>query len=258
MVKVTLIEKVYGSYSPEIFQPNLLSLCKGLKVRLRVIGKTSRGWIKIEISGEDETVALNYLEKKVGFVPTFGDKQTRFSTVRGRVISPDVSEQGVHVDIGIQSPNNRDVVVPCRIMESQLTDGKKVSLQKLVERFCFIQNLPVEVKILSHKDTNREYFLGEFSEAQLILTTKWIRCNLDRLIVLGAPISEVEYALKRLRYSRDIIRVERLGLLESALLCKLGTDAVGLMPKIGPIFPYATIAAFCPRKIRKMIERPVL
>ena len=258
MVKVTLLEKAYGSYSPKIFQPYLLSLCKGLKVRLRVIGRTSRGWIKIELLGEDETVALNYLEKKVGFVPTVGDKQTRFSTVRGRVISPDGSAQGVYVDIGIQSLKNRDVVVPCRTMESQLTDGKKVPLQKLVEQFCFIENLPVEVKILSHKDTNREYLIGEFSEAQLILTTRWIRCNLDRLIVLGAPISEVEHALRRLKHSRDIIRVERLGLLESVFLCKLGTDAVGFIPKIGPIFPYATITAFCPRRIRKMIERPFL
>ena len=258
MPTVTLLEKVYGPYSPETFQPTLSSLCKGLKVRLRVVGGTSRGWIQIEVSGEDETVALHYLSQKVGFAPTFIDRLTRFSTLRGRVISSGKGTSEVYVDVGVFSPKIRDAAVHLHSLRAQLADGKMVPLERIIELFCLYENLPLEVKILSHAGTEEKHAIAELSEAQLARTAQWIRSGLDRLIVLGVPISEVERAIRRSKHSRDIIRVEALGLLENAIVCKLGTDAVGLIPKLGPLLSTATLAPFCPRKILGLIERPFL
>jgi len=49
-----------------------------------------------------------------------------------------------------------------------------------------------------------------------------------------------------------------LGWLEHAIVCKLGTDAVGLIPAVGRFLRTATLAPFSPRKIRQIIERLVL
>ena len=66
MPTVTLLEKVYGSFSPENFEPVFSSLCKGLKVKLKVVGETNRGWVQIEVSGEDENAALNFIDREMG------------------------------------------------------------------------------------------------------------------------------------------------------------------------------------------------
>jgi len=71
---------------------------------------------------------------------------------------------------------------------------------------------------------------------------------LDRLIVLGASFNEIGLALKKTRCNRDVINIERLGLFENAVVCKLGTDAVGLVPKIGRKLRNANFSIFNPRE----------
>ena len=81
MPTVTLLEKVYGSFSPETFEHVFSSLCKGLKVKLRVVGETNRGWVQIEVSGEDEIAALHFLDREIGLAPVSPDKLKKFSVV---------------------------------------------------------------------------------------------------------------------------------------------------------------------------------
>jgi hypothetical protein len=60
----------------------------------------------------------------------------------------------------------------------------------------------------------------------------------------------LEYA----KLNRDVISVEPLGMFEHALTCKLGTDAAGLISKIGRILKNARFAVFNPRKISGFLE----
>jgi len=258
MTVVTLLEKAYGPFSPEAFEPTFSSLCKGLNVSLKVVGKTDRGWIQIEVSGEDETAALNYLDQTVGFAPASVDKLKELSTLRGKIIFSGKSKNALHVDIGLFTPNVVDAAIRLEILQDQLADGKMVPLQRLIESFCLYDHLPLSVKIVSGVDPSKKQIEAELSEAQLSQFMKWVRSFLDRLIVLGAPLSDVEHAIKASKHFRDIIKVEPLGLLEHAILCKLGTDAVGLIPKLGPLLPTATLAPFCPRKIQQIINQPFL
>ena len=62
MPTVTLLEKVYGSFFVGFFEPVFSSLCKRLRVQVRVVDKTDDNWVKAEVSGEDENVALPYLD----------------------------------------------------------------------------------------------------------------------------------------------------------------------------------------------------
>jgi hypothetical protein len=74
---------------------------------------------------------------------------------------------------------------------------------------------------------------AELSDAQVLRLMDWRLSLLDRLIILGASKEEVEGALERARLTRDVIGVEKLGMFEFALTCKLGTVAAGLVSVLG-------------------------
>jgi len=258
MPTVTLLEKAYGPFSPETFESFFSSLCKGLRVELKVVGKTDSGWIQVEVSGEDETVALHYLDREVGLAPCSTERLKKLSTVRGRVISPGENENKLRVDIGVFSPQICDAVVPVKSLQAQLADGKELSLQQIAELFCLYENLPLKVKIVGSIKAGKKCVEAELSEVQLSRVKRWIRSSLDRLLVLGALFSDVEYAVYASKHALDVVRVESLGLLEHVVVCKLGTRAVGLMPRLGRLLPQAALAPFCPSKIRQLVNRPFL
>ena len=257
MQRVTLLEKVYGPISSETLEPTLLSLCKGLKVSLKVVGETNRGWIQIELSGEDKIAALRYLDQKVGLAPD-SQELKRFSTLRGKVISSGKSRDELYVDIGISFPRICGAAIPLQSLQAQLADGKKLSLHRIIKLFCLYDHLPLEVKIVGHVDAQNECVVAALSEAQLSRIRLWIRSNFDRLIVFGALTSHVERVIKASKHGRDVIKIERLGLLEHAIVCKLGTEAVGLIPRLGLRIPTATLAPFCPRKTHQLFGRAFL
>jgi hypothetical protein len=113
--------------------------------------------------------------------------------------------------------------------------------------------MPLHIKLVADLNTEKSFWEAELSEKQLSQFSEWLRSNLDRLIVLGASISEVERALNRARHFRDVAKIETLGSFEHAILCKLGTDAAGLVPRLGPHLRSATLAPFSPRKINTQV-----
>jgi len=256
MTKVVLLEKVYGPFSPDVFEPFFQSLCGGLEVRLRVVGETDRGWIEVDVSGEDEAVAVRLLGQKFGLAPVSIGNVEKFSLFKGKVVSSKAGENNLRVDVGVFSPKIIDPIIPLQTLRAQVADGKSFSLEQLVDLFCFYVNTPLEVKVVSDVGSDSNSVEAALSEEQLSRITERIHSYLDRLIILGASFSDVEDTVKRARHVRDVIRIESFGLLEHAVLCKLGTEAKGLMPKLGPMLPYAVLAPFSPRKIREFIKRP--
>ena len=134
-------------------------------------------------------------------------------------------------------------------MQAQLADGKKADLKKITEVYGLQENLPLNVKVVDLGGEGDERLQAELSAAQIEKMRLWQQSLLDRLIVLGTTVREIETALERTRLNRDVIDTERLGLLEYALTCKLGTDAAGLIPRIGRYMRNAVFVVFNPRKI---------
>jgi hypothetical protein len=91
------------------------------------------------------------------------------------------------------------------------------------------------------------------SSRQIRKYTVWRESLLDRLVILGASLHEIKMTLEHAKLDRDVIDVEPLGLLEYALTCKLGTDAAGLIPKIGRTMKNAKFSVFNPKKIRRFL-----
>ena len=249
---VTVLEKLYGSGIPENFVKLYSRLVTGLKVQLRFVGTTDRGWIQLDVSGDDKTVALNLLDRETGLAPASLERMKKFSVLKGKIVSSDKSADELYVDLGASKVLNASV--SAGRLQAQLADGKEVPLQKLVELFCLYDNLPIEVKITADVEAGTEAVEALLSDVQLSLFKRWIRQRFDRLIILGALFSDVERVVKLSRHSRDIINTESVGVLEQVVLCKLGTDAVGLIPKLGRYLKKsAVLVPFSPKKIVKTL-----
>jgi hypothetical protein len=248
MPTVTLLIKVYNNFQLKLIDKFLKSMLKGLKVKIEIRGVTSRRWVQTTVSDEDETVALHYLADEIGLCPTRLERLGKFSTMKGRITSLNKSRIELCVDIGVFSPDIVDATIPLQHLQAQLVDGRKTSLKKLAELFGFCENLPLSVKIHNVDEENRR-IETMLSERQLIRYKGWAESLLDRLIVLGASFNEVMLAGKQTRCNRDIVNIETLGFFEHAIVCKLGTDAVGLIPKMGKNLRNASFSTFSPRKI---------
>jgi len=258
MPTVTLLEKVYGSFPPEALEPMLKSLFKNLKVQVRVKGKTVQEWVQVEVTGEDEAVAVQLLDKEIGLAPIQMNKVEKFSLLRGRIVDSGKTMTELRVDIGVFTPKIVYAAIPLQRLQAQLADGKELPFQSLIELYCLYDFMPLRVKIVNAESSGDKALEVELSEQQLDLFTSWLRSSLDRLIILGARLQDVERAIKASKHFRDVVKIESLGLLEHVTLCKLGTDAVGLIPALGPFLSRATFAPFSPRKILRIVNKPFL
>lgn len=246
---VTILEKLYGSYSPTTFEKIFSDLIIGLKAQLCFVGTTDRGWIQLDVSGADETAALSLLDRKIGLALDSSDNLKKFSVMQGKIIFSNKNGNKLYVDLGVGSPNVCDAAVSDKLVYTQLTDGKEIPHKKLVELFCLYDNFPLEIKIIEDVIVGNETVKAQLSESQLSFFKSCISSRFDRLIILGSLFYDVERAIKLSRHSRDIIRIESLGVLEQVVLCKLGTDAVGLIPRIGRSLKSAVLFPFSPKKI---------
>jgi hypothetical protein len=253
MLAVTLLAKAYNNSQLKLVDKSLTSTLKGLNVETKIVGVNPRRWIQVTVSGEDEKVALHYLADEIGLCPATSEEVKKFSAMRGRIIGMDRSKDELCLDIGVYLPKIIDVSVPLQHLQAQLLDGKRVSLEEIADLFGFCENLPLELKI-SNIDMANEHIEAMLLEGQLIRYRQWVKSLLDRLIILGAPLEEIRLALKMAKCNRDVIDVEPLGLFEYALVCKLGTDAAGLMPKIGRNLRNAALTIFNPKKVLEFLD----
>jgi len=251
----TLLEKAYGSFSTRRFESAVAALCEDLRVKIGVRSTASAGWLQIDVTGEDEAVALNLLDREIGLAPASAENVSKCCGLRGRVVSVAESRAELYVDVGVFEPEVFCAAVPLWRLQAQLADGVKLPLQSLAELFGFVDFASIHVKILDELDREKGSWETELSEMQVSRFSERLDSNLDRLVVLGASRGEVGAAVESSRHFRDVIRIESFGLFEHAVLYKLGTEAVGLIPKLGPRLRDASLAPFSPRKIKQLIKR---
>ncbi len=253
MTTLTLLARVHGvSQLDQIGEALKLSL-EGLDVEAKILGTVTDRWVQIALSGEDEAIATNYVAKEIGFCPTSFENVKKSSTLKGYVTSFEKSREELMLDVGVFQPKTVHATIPLSHLQAQLVDGRKVALRKMGELFGFCGNLPLNIKIIRVNEEESR-IEAELSAQQVEKYTVWREALLDKLLVLGVALRQVEDTLEYAKLNRDIINVEPLGLFEHALTCKLGTDAAGLIPKIGRLLKNAKFAVFNPRKIRAFLE----
>lgn len=251
MTTVVLSTKIYNENQVAYVEDYLKTLFKGLMVKIESIEITVDNKIQVVFQGEDEKAALNLLEKEVGLSSPRLEALKKFSTLKGYVTKLDVDK--IKVDIGVVFPKTSDATIPLQRLQAQIADGRKIALQKIAELYSLTENMPVTVKITN---LSENYIESELAETQLAIYRRWVKTFLDRLIILGASPQETRKALKYAKCQNDIITIEPLGLFEHAVVCKFGTDAVGLIPKIGRHLPDAKFETFKPKTLIEFFETP--
>lgn len=247
--EIVVLQKV-SEKTLDKFGESLKRRCSGLEVRFIDIYKVNNDWVKIDIDGEDEIVAVNLLAKEIGLAPVSANNVSLFSVYRGRVVSLTESEDRLFIDIGVFSPKPTYAVIPLGILQGQLVDGKKFGFEKIRKLFGLIDGIPLEVQIVDIRD---EIFKAVLTWEQIARFSNWIESYLDRLIVLEGTYEETLDATKRAKLLKDIVSVAYLGFLEQSIICKLGTVAVGLVRKLGRHLQNASFVCFSPLRIRKVM-----
>ena len=111
------------------------------------------------------------------------------------------------------------------------------------------ENLPTEVKVLE-VDAEKGTIEAEIQESQIRKLLTWKDSLLDRLIVVGASATEINGTLEQEGLNRDVIDIESLGTFEHALVCKLGTDAAGLIGRLGRHLRKSKFTVFNPKNLQ--------
>ena len=246
MTKLTLLTKAYNPGQIKQIESILNAAFEGLDVKLEILGSAVNRWVQVELSGEDEGIAKSYIAKEMGICPTSIGNIQDLSELKGYIMKPAKSQDALIVDFGIIEPKASYATIPLASLQTQLAEGKKVALQKILELYGLCENLPIKIKVTNVSGEGG--MLAELSKGQVEKLMSWQGSLLDRLIILRSPLSVIEKTLERTRLSRDIISVESLGLFEHVLTCKLGTDAAGLIPTVGRYFKNAQLVVFNPKK----------
>jgi len=254
MTVLTLLVKARNSRQLKLVDDLLKAEFENLDLDFKVLGAPVNRWVQVSLSGEDEALATNYVNKEIGICPISVKKVEKFSVLKGYITKLDNAKNELAVDVGIFEPRITQAVVSLAYLQAQLADGKKADLKKITEVYGLQENLPLNLKVMDLGDGEDEQLHAELSSAQIEKISLWRQSLLDRLIVLGTSVRDIETVLERARLKRDAIDIERLGLIEYALTCKLGTDAAGLIPRMGRYMRNAVFIVFNPRKILGFVD----
>jgi hypothetical protein len=253
MTTLTLLTRIYNVNQLNQIDKALKLSFEGLNVEAKILGIAADRWVQIALAGEDESIAANYITKEIGFCPTSFENVKKFSTLNGYITNLEKSKEELSIDVGVFQPKIVHATIPLRHLQAQLVDGRKIALRKIVELFGFCEGLPINIKVVRVNEEG-SHIEAELSTRQVEKYESWQESLLDRLLVLGSSLYEVKRTLEYAKLNRDVISVEPLGMFEHALTCKLGTDAAGLISKIGRILKSAKFAVFNPRKIMEFLE----
>lgn len=167
----------------------------------------------VTIEGEDATVARNVIREEFGeIVPDLEESETYVGTLERW------DEEGFVLDAG----------QPVRIPADELGLGPGDPSQ-IRERFGLVQHLPLT--FVYSEDGSR---LADEERDRLY---EWTRGEKGRLNVNSATRAEVRATLNRAGHARDVVTVERLGLLEQSVICTEDTDPPGLLASVGEYLP---------------------
>nr|MDO8080614.1 DUF2110 family protein [Candidatus Freyarchaeota archaeon] len=255
MKRVFLIpEKVYGPQRELALHSISSSIRKEiseLQVKMVGIDITERGWIQLVLEGEDAEAAKNFLNHKYGSIYGLGDLYHGL-TFRGKLVEPTKFGYGLYVDIGLNS-NKKDAFIPLYILRKQLLNNVQKPLRKIIDKFALIENFPLEVKIMNvNQETND--IEAELSGNQVSIFKRWLNSSSDRIIICGSTRQQARKAIIKSGHLQDILSIERLGLLEHAVVCKYGSEAPGIISEIGKFLPKVPMKGFLPKSIKAFMK----
>lgn len=253
MTTLTLLVKAYSSRQLNLIGNLLQAQFEELDVDATVSGVQANKWVQVSVSGEDEGVAASYIKKEFGTCPVSLKKIGASSILKGYISKVDSAQQQLVIDVGVFEPKVIPATVSLSHLKAELFGGKELVLKKISELYGLVEDIPLSIKIVE-VDAENGILKAKLSLEQVEKLRLWRDSLLDRLIILRLSLNEVERVVERTRLERDVIGVETLGTFEHALTCKLGTDATGLISRVGRYMRNGKFVVFNPRKIRDFLD----
>ncbi len=191
------------------------------------VGVRDDGFVQVDVTGEDATVARNVLAETWGEIVAHDDGLEPGEEYVGTLEAWDAD--GFVLDAG------EEVRIPAD--EIGLGVG---SPEQVVERFGLVQHLPMRF-VYGDDGTDPDGADGDVGPNRLADGERdrlydWQR-GPGRVNVNSATRGEVRATVNRAGHAQDIVTVERLGLLEQSIVCAEGTDPPGLLAAIGGYLP---------------------
>jgi len=247
-MRITLLQRP-GKVSAKEFSATLeesLSKLRGeLSASTKLVGLSGNEWAKIDIDGQDSEVVTEIISRELGRAQTdlsqIQVQENYYGIVDG--VDADLS-----VDIGIEKPTPLSVKLDLKGLRAQLCDGKPLARTEIAEFYCIHPGSRLAVRITRlERDASRlEAWLAD---SQIELFSQWITSHLQRIQVFGCTRQSLENAIRKADLERDVISVEPSTLTTHSVVCKLGTDAIGLIPKLGSKMRKIELEPFLPKRI---------
>jgi hypothetical protein len=248
MTNLTLLAKAFHGSQLKQIAELLQSQFEELEVEAKVLGNSQNRWVQIFVSGEDEAVATSFIRKEIGLCPASFEAVEVGSELKGYVSK--VDGERLLVDVGVLEPKAIQATVALSVLQKQLFEGKAAGLKKISEAYALVEGVPVTIMVTA-KDADS--MQAELAPVQVERLMNWRQSLLDRLVVLRAPKELITATLERTHLDRDVVDVEALGLFEFALTCKLGTEAAGLIPRVGRYMRYGVFVVFGSRRLASFL-----
>jgi hypothetical protein len=187
-------------------------------------------WLQVRARGEDAGAFLNLLKQEYGEAPVSRSNLEKWDAVRGFVAGAGRIGYGVYVDIGVQDPRPKDALYPLHRMRAQLADGEPRSAREILDGNALVDFVPLKMIVTELEGENITVELDDGARDSLV---SWRKYPFDRVIVVGADKGFVENAVRVSGLESDVVKVESLSLFVQSVLCKIGTEAPGVIAKIG-------------------------
>src|SRR3990170_1212657 len=207
MTTRTLLARIYKPRHLNHIGKRLEHLLEGLDVELKILGVVADRWVQLDISGEDEAVALNLVAKETGFCPASFGNLRKYETLKGYITNPEKSGEELIVDVGVFEPQTICAALSLQTLQAQLVDGRKLSMREVSELFGLCEDLPINIKVTKLNE-NEKRIEAELSRGQVEKYKFWQESLLDRLIVIGASLNEVKRTVDYAGLNRDVVSVE--------------------------------------------------
>jgi len=255
MGQVNLLTKIYGPTPKRVLdhiRKDLLVLSSGLRLKIKILGKSDRGFVQIILEGEDQEVAISYIREHYGVAPFEIDQGSIGKETTGKIVESGHVGYGLYLDLGL-SNRSIDALIPLRVLREQLVNGENLSIRQLIRLFALQDNIPISI-LITEVSPDKGEISARLADRQARTYRRWIKSNLERVIAAGILREDIKKALAKTDHSRDIIRIDSIGLLEHVIVCKEETQAPGLIASLGPFLVGVPLYSFIPTKIRADVE----
>jgi hypothetical protein len=216
-----------------------------LSASAKLAGFSATGWAEVGIEGEDSEILREIVSRKSGRAQTNLSQVEAQGNYSGIINNVD---EGLNVDIGVEKPAQIRVGVGLRALRAQLCDGKPLPAKQIAERYCMHPGWGLSVRITRMEPTAR-ILEGWLSDSQIQIFSDAMATRLEQIRVFDCTRQRLESALRRANLERDVISLESNTLTTHSVVCKLGTDAIGLIPKLGSMLRKSELRPFLPKRI---------